>query len=153
KMSTSRYSFTWVRTCRSRGARACRTRSSRSNTTSRAKAPTPPPRRGRVARAPAAAALCRGCSALAAVELMDTAWNFRREHLRIQQRSHYVITNGGDQPNVVPRLASAWYYFRELDYDHIKQMREIGDQMAQGAALMTNTEVSSRVLGCAWPQH
>ena len=101
----------------------------------------------------AAGAPWLGRSALDAVELMDTGWNFRREHLRIQQRSHYVITNGGDQPNVVPRLASVWYYFRELDYEHIKQMREIGDQMAQGAALMTNTEVSSRVLGSAWPQH
>ena len=45
----------------------------------------------------------QGRSALDAVELMDIGWNFRREHLRIQQRSHYVITNGGDQPNVVPR--------------------------------------------------
>lgn len=95
----------------------------------------------------------QGRSALDAVELMDIGWNFRREHLRLQQRSHYVITNGGDQPNVVPRLASVWYYFRELDYEHIKQMREIGDSMAQGAAMMTNTTVSSRVLGAAWPQH
>ncbi len=44
----------------------------------------------------------RGRSALDAVELMDIGWNFRREHLRTQQRSHYVITDGGDQPNVVP---------------------------------------------------
>ncbi|HET7112898.1 MAG TPA: amidohydrolase, partial [Pyrinomonadaceae bacterium] len=95
----------------------------------------------------------QGRSALDAVELMDVAWNFRREHLRTQQRSHYVITNGGDQPNVVPRLASVWYYFRELDYEHIKRMREIGDQIAQGAALMTDTTVTSRVLGSAWPQH
>jgi aminobenzoyl-glutamate utilization protein B len=95
----------------------------------------------------------QGRSALDAVELMDIGWNFRREHLRLQQRSHYVITNGGDQPNVVPRLASVWYYFRELDYEHIKQMREIGDSMAQGAAMMTNTTVTSRVLGAAWPQH
>jgi aminobenzoyl-glutamate utilization protein B len=101
----------------------------------------------------AAGAPWQGRSALDAVELMDVGWNFRREHLRTQQRSHYVITNGGDQPNVVPRLASVWYYFRELDYEHIKQMREIGDSMAQGAALMTNTTVSSRVLGSAWPQH
>src|SRR6185503_19566398 len=49
----------------------------------------------------AAGAPWRGKSALDAVELMDIGWNFRREHLRIQQRSHYVITNGGDQPNVV----------------------------------------------------
>ena len=95
----------------------------------------------------------QGRSALDAVELMDVGWNFRREHLRTQQRSHYVITNGGDQPNVVPRLASVWYYFRELDYEHITRMREIGDKIAQGAAMMTETEVTSRVLGSAWPQH
>ena len=105
------------------------------------------------ASAHAAGAPWLGRSALDAVELMNIGWNFRREHLRLQQRSHYVITNGGDQPNVVPRLASVWYYFRELDYEHIKQLREIGDSMAQGAALMTNTSVSSRVLGSAWPQH
>ena len=70
---------------------------------------------------------------------MDVGWNFRREHLRLQQRSHYVITNGGDQPNVVPPNASVWYYFRETDYPHIKEMWEIGDKMAKGAALMTNT--------------
>lgn len=107
----------------------------------------------RGASAHAAGAPWQGRSALDAVELMDIGWNFRREHLRLQQRSHYVITNGGDQPNVVPRVASVWYYFRELDYEHIKQMREIGDDMAEGAAKMTNTTVSSRVLGSAWPQH
>ncbi len=95
----------------------------------------------------------RGRSALDAVELMDIGWNFRREHLRTQQRSHYVITAGGDQPNVVPRLASVWYYFRELDYAHIKELREIGDTIAKGAAMMTNTTVSTRVLGSAWPLH
>ncbi len=95
----------------------------------------------------------RGRSALDAVELMNIGWNFRREHLRLQQRSHYVVTNGGDQPNVVPRNASVWYYLREIDYPHIRELREIADQMARGAALMTNTEVSSRVLGSAWPQH
>src|SRR5438034_9274217 len=62
----------------------------------------------------AAAAPWRGRSALDAVELMDVGWNFRREHLRPQQRSHYVITDGGDQPNVVPSEASVWYYFREV---------------------------------------
>lgn len=95
----------------------------------------------------------RGRSALDAVELMNIGWNFRREHLRLQQRSHYVITNGGDQPNVVPRTASVWYYFRELDYNHITKLRAIGDSIAEGAALMTDTKVSSRLLGAAWPQH
>ncbi len=101
----------------------------------------------------AAGAPWQGRSALDAVELRDVAWNFRREHMRTQQRSHYVITNGGDQPNVVPPLASVWYYFRELDYENIKHMRDIGDQIAQRASLITNTTVSSRVLGSAWPQH
>ena len=96
----------------------------------------------------------RGRSALDAVELMNAGWNYRREHLRLQQRSHYVIRNGGDQPNVVPRTASVWYYFRETTYPGIKEMWAIGDRIAQGAAMMTDTTLqSSRVLGAAWPQH
>jgi len=101
----------------------------------------------------AAAAPWRGKSALDAVELMDVGWNFRREHLRLAQRSHYVITNGGDQPNVVPPTASVWYYFREADYDHIMDMWHIGDNMAKGATLMTDTAFTSRLLGSAWPGH
>src|SRR5262249_20570454 len=101
----------------------------------------------------ARSAAWRGRSALDAVELMNIGWNFRREHLRTQQRSHYVITGGGDQPNVVPPVASVWYYFRELDYPHIKQLREVGDSIAKGAAMMTDTTVTSRVLGSAWPPH
>jgi len=57
-----------------------------------------------------------GRSALDAVELMDVSWDFNREHLRTAQRSHRVIINGGDQPNVVPSEAAVWYYFREMDY-------------------------------------
>jgi aminobenzoyl-glutamate utilization protein B len=95
----------------------------------------------------------RGRSALDAVELMNTAWNFRREHLRPQHRVHYVITNGGAQPNVVPPSATVWYYFRESDYPHIKAMWDIGNQMAASAATMTNTTWTSRILGTAWPQH
>src|SRR5689334_10570684 len=101
----------------------------------------------------AAGAPWRGRSALDAVELMDIAWNFRREHLRLAQRSHYVITNGGDQPNVVPPTAAVWYYFREADYDHIMDMWRIGDNMAKAAALMTDTTFTSRLLGSAWPGH
>lgn len=101
----------------------------------------------------AAGAPWRGKSALDAVELMNIGWNFRREHLRLAQRSHYIISNGGDQPNVVPSNASVWYYFRELDYQHIMRMWEIGNNIARGAALMTDTEVEWRVLGSAWPRH
>jgi aminobenzoyl-glutamate utilization protein B len=101
----------------------------------------------------AAAAPWRGRSALDAVELMDVGWNFRREHLRLATRLHYVITNGGDQPNVVPPNASVWYYYREADYDHIMNLWRIGDNMAQAAALMTDTTYTSRLLGSAWPGH
>ena len=92
-----------------------------------------------------------GRSALDAVELMDVAWNFRREHLRLEQRSHYVIPNGGDQPNVVPSEASVWYYFRELDYDHIRALYDLGNKMADAAAMMTDTTTDHRILGSAWP--
>jgi aminobenzoyl-glutamate utilization protein B len=64
-----------------------------------------------------------------------------------------VITQGGDQPNVVPQLAAVWYYFRELDFSNIQRLYEIGNAMAKGATLMTDTEVSQRILGTAWPQH
>src|SRR5436190_22401737 len=101
----------------------------------------------------AAAQPWRGRSALDAVELMDIGWNFRREHLRLQQRSHYIIPNGGDQPNVVPQSAAVWYYFRETDYEHIKELWDIGNKMAQAATMMTDTEYSMRVLGSAWPGH
>ena len=101
----------------------------------------------------AAGAPWRGKSALDAVELMDVGWNFRREHLRLAQRSHYVITNGGDQPNVVPPNATVWYFFREADYEHIMDMWKIGDNMAKAAALMTDTTFTSRLLGSAWPGH
>jgi aminobenzoyl-glutamate utilization protein B len=84
---------------------------------------------------------------------MNIGWNYRREHLRLAQRSHYVITKGGDQPNVVPPDASVWYYFRETDFDRIKGLWELGDTMANAAAMMTGTTVDSRVLGSAWPQH
>jgi aminobenzoyl-glutamate utilization protein B len=95
----------------------------------------------------------RGRSALDAVELMDIAWNFRREHLRPVHRSHYVITDGGDQPNVVPPRASVWYFLREMDYDHIKENYGRAVDIAKGAALMTDTKMSHRILGSAWPRH
>ena len=99
----------------------------------------------------AAGAPWRGRSALDAVELMDVGYNFRREHLRLATRVHYVITNGGDQPNVVPPNAAIWYYFREADYDHIMNLWRIGDNMAKAATLMTDTDYTERLLGSAWP--
>ena len=96
----------------------------------------------------------RGRSALDAVELMNIGWNYRREHLPLEHRSHYVVTDGGDQPNVVPRTASVWYYFRQTTYPKIKELWETGDAIAKGAAQMAGVELQpARVLGSAWPQH
>jgi len=105
------------------------------------------------AAAHAAGAPWRGRSALDAVELMNIGWNFRREHLELTQRSHYVISDGGDQPNVVPSKASVWYYFRERTYPNIKKLFDIGVKVAEGAALMTDTKFTYEVLGSAWPGH
>ena len=73
----------------------------------------------------------RGRSALDAVELMNVGWNYRREHLPLSHRSHYVIDDGGDQPNVVPPTASVWYYFRQVTYPGIKEMWATGDKIAR----------------------
>jgi aminobenzoyl-glutamate utilization protein B len=94
-----------------------------------------------------------GRNALRAVELMNIGWDFRREQLRPEQRSHYVITNGGDQPNVIPPLASVWYFFREIDFENIKRNYEIGNRIAEAAAMMTDTEVTRKVVGVAAPRH
>ena len=95
----------------------------------------------------------KGRSALDAVELMNVGWNFRREHLHPLQRSHYVIVDGGDQPNVVPSFASVWYFVREITADGIRANVETLQRMAEGAALMTDTTLTRRVVGAAYPRH
>ena len=82
---------------------------------------------------------------------MDVAWQFRREHLPLSQRSHDVISNGGGQPNVVPDRAAVWYYFREHDFASIKDLYETGNTIADAAALATGTTVDHRLLGYAAP--
>lgn len=94
-----------------------------------------------------------GRSAADAVELMNIGWDVRREHLRPEQRSHQVITNGGDQPNVVPSEASVWYFIREMDQENIQKNYDILDRIAEGAALMTDTKVTKKVVGTAYPRH
>ncbi|WP_374570059.1 amidohydrolase [Phenylobacterium sp.] len=99
----------------------------------------------------AAGAPWAGRSALDAVEIMDVAWNFRREHLPVTQRSHYVITNGGDQPNIVPGKASVWYYFREQTFKSIRDLYETGNTISEAAAMATGTTVEHHILGYAAP--
>ena len=96
----------------------------------------------------------RGRSALDAVMLMATAWEYKREHLEPASRSHYIIVDGGDQPNVVPQTATVWFYFRERDYPRVRAMYEASLEMAEGAALMTGTEVDTiMTVGSAWGRH
>jgi aminobenzoyl-glutamate utilization protein B len=101
----------------------------------------------------AAGAPWKGRSALDGVELMNVMWNYKREHLRPEQRSHYVVVNGGDQPNVVPSEATVWYYFREQDFPRIKELHEFGSTMAKAAAMASGTTFTQKVVGQAWPGH
>ena len=95
----------------------------------------------------------RGRSALDAAELMNIGWNYRREHLHPDQRSHSIFTDAGDQPNVVPSKASIWFYIRNITYEGIMENYEKANKIAEGAALMTDTNFTSRILGTAWPRH
>ncbi|MCH8334406.1 MAG: amidohydrolase [Proteobacteria bacterium] len=95
----------------------------------------------------------KGKSALDAVELMNIAWNYRREHLHPLQRSHYVIVDGGDQPNVVPSEATVWYFIREMTADKIRENFAKLQRTAEGAAMMTDTTMSRRIVGAAYPRH
>jgi aminobenzoyl-glutamate utilization protein B len=99
----------------------------------------------------AAGAPWLGKSALDGVEVMDVAWNMRREHLPLSQRSHYVITNGGDQPNIVPDKAAVWYYFRDKDFASVRKLYEIGVEISEAAAKATATTVTRQILGYAAP--
>tara|TARA_X000000950_G_scaffold84160_1_gene105923 strand:- start:1102 stop:2721 length:1620 start_codon:yes stop_codon:yes gene_type:complete len=95
----------------------------------------------------------RGRSALDAAELMNVGWNYKREHLHPLKRSHSIFTDAGDQPNVVPSKASIWFYLRDITYEGIMKMYNDANNIAKGAALMTDTKFNSRVVGTAWPRH
>lgn len=96
----------------------------------------------------------RGRSALDAAMLMAQAWEYKREHLQPAARSHYIIVDGGDQPNVVPQRSTIWFYFRERDYERTKEMYDAAVKMAEGAALMTGTEVDTiMTVGAAYGRH
>jgi aminobenzoyl-glutamate utilization protein B len=81
-------------------------------------------------------------SALDAVDIMNVATNFLREHLFYTYRMHYVITEGGEAPNVVPDRASVWYYVRNSD-DRLEDMYERVINCAKAGALATGTELTA----------
>lgn len=88
-----------------------------------------------------------GRSALDAIELMNVGVNYLREHVPEDTRIHYVVTAGGDQPNVVPARASSWYYVRANRHQAVEQVYERIVDIARGAALMTGTELHHVVDG------
>ena len=108
--------------------------------------------RGRSAHS--AGAPWRGRSALDAVMAMAQGWEMRREHMELPQRSHYVITDGGDQPNVVPSTAAIWFFFRERDPERLTKEFEDAKQIARAAAMSTFTVLDTvQVIGSAWRAH
>jgi aminobenzoyl-glutamate utilization protein B len=89
----------------------------------------------------------QGRSALDAVEAMDNMVNMMREHIPQETRIHYVITNGGKAPNVVPDFAEVYYYVR---HPKRKEVVEIFDRVvkaAEGAAMGTGTTMKYDIIG------
>lgn len=86
-----------------------------------------------------------GRSALDAVELMNVAANFMREHVKEDARLHYVIVDGGGQPNVVPPTATVWYFVRANKHEDVEYNFRWLQDIAAGAAKMTRTEVSVQI--------
>jgi len=91
-------------------------------------------------------------SALDAVDIMNVATNFLREHLHYGYRMHYIIPSGGEAPNVVPDYASTWYFIRNSD-DRLLSMVEKVNNCAKAAALATGTELTIRVYSAIHQGH
>ncbi|MEA4882397.1 MAG: amidohydrolase [Clostridia bacterium] len=89
----------------------------------------------------ASAAPEKGLSALDAVEIMNVSVNYLREHLIQEMRIHYVITDGGAAPNIVPATAASRYFIRGPKYPDVSLARARIDDCAKGAALATGTEL------------
>lgn len=95
----------------------------------------------------AAASPERGKSALDAVEAMNYMVNMMREHLPQETRIHYVITNGGKAPNVVPDFAEVYYYVRHPKKDQLQQIFERVVKASEGAAMGTGTTSEFEIVG------
>lgn len=95
----------------------------------------------------ASAAPEKGRSALDAVEAMDNMVNMMREHIPSDTRIHYVITHGGEAPNVVPAFAEVYYYVRNPQMQTVKDIWERVVKAAEGAALGTGTRMDYEVIG------
>lgn len=94
----------------------------------------------------AAGAPERGRSALDGVEAMNVMANMMHEHIPQDARMHYVITQGGNAPNVVPDFAEVFYYVRHPAATGVQEIWTRLENAARGAALGTGTEVSWEVI-------
>lgn len=92
-----------------------------------------------------------GRSALDAVELMNVGANYLREHVTMDNRIHYVITEGGMAPNIVPDSATVWYFVRALTREGVEDTWRRLILVAEGAAHMTETTLEIENLGGCWP--
>jgi len=88
-----------------------------------------------------------GRSALDAVELMNIGVNYLREHVIQEARIHYVIEEGGGQPNVVPDYARSWYYIRAPVRSQLAPITKRILKIAEGAAMMTDTRLNAIHMG------
>ncbi len=93
----------------------------------------------------------KGRDALDAVVLMDAGLAQYREHMLPTSRLHRAITEGGLQPNVIPKRATIWWYFRDPTAEGAEKLFAQARRIAEGAALMTNTEAECTVLSAVWP--
>ncbi len=82
-----------------------------------------------------------GRSALDAVELMNVGVNYLREHVKSDVRIHYIITEGGKAPNIVPEEAEVYYFIRAAKPDYLAEVVERVRKVAEGAAMMTETRL------------
>jgi len=86
-----------------------------------------------------------GRSALDAVELMNVGVNYMREHVKEDARFHYVVTDGGGAPNVVPPTATVWYFIRADSHGDVERYFQWIQDIAEGAALMSRTKMSMQI--------
>jgi aminobenzoyl-glutamate utilization protein B len=95
----------------------------------------------------AAGAPERGRSALDGLEAMNNMLNLMREHVEEESRIHYIITKGGDAPNVVPNFAEGYYYVRNPNPEEVRKMWKRVELCAEGASIGTETTFSVEVTG------
>jgi aminobenzoyl-glutamate utilization protein B len=92
----------------------------------------------------------QGRSSLDAIELMNIGVNYLREHIIQEARIHYVIEEGGGQPNVVPDYSRSWYYIRAPEREMVEHIYNRINKIAEGAAMMTETELKINLIAAIY---